>query len=165
MSHRPVIDGLEFARTGALLRGEFPVADMPRLRSSVHSDQAILAYELRGVPEVRGKPALKLKIDGTLQLACQRCLEAMDWPLRAAATLELAPSEAALEGEPLEAEGPEVVVAGKEMPVLELVEDEVLLALPLAPRHERCAAGAAAKAPERASPFARLRGMVDESKH
>ena len=165
MSHRPVIDGLEFARTGALLQGKFPVADMPRLRSSLHSTQVLLGYEMRGVPEERGKPALKLKVEGTLQLTCQRCLEAMDWPLRVASTLELATSEAALESEPLEAEGPEQVVAGKEMPVLELVEDEVLLALPLAPRHERCAARAAAKAPDRASPFARLRGMVDESKH
>jgi len=69
------------------------------------------------------------------------------------------------------AEGPESIVAGKEMRVLELVEDEVLLAIPIAPRHQACAGGKVApggvaeNAGTRQNPFAGLRGLMGGSKH
>jgi uncharacterized protein len=37
-----------------------------------------------------------------------------------------------------------------------LLEEEILLALPIAPRHERCEPPAAAAASKEASPFAQL---------
>jgi uncharacterized protein len=43
------------------------------------------------------------------------------------------------------------------MAVRDLIEEEVLLAIPYAPRHERCGAGAGAGAAPRAGPFADLR--------
>jgi uncharacterized protein len=51
------------------------------------------------------------------------------------------------------------------MPVHDLIEDELLLALPLAPRHERCAARSAGEAGERHSPFAGLRDLLGGPKH
>ena len=41
MSHQPVIDGLEFARTGAKLQGTWPVAGFPRLRDVLRTDEGI----------------------------------------------------------------------------------------------------------------------------
>jgi uncharacterized protein len=49
------------------------------------------------------------------------------------------------------------VLAGNAMDVAQLVEDEVLLALPMAPRHEKCAGSReGAETGGRASPFAEL---------
>jgi uncharacterized protein len=165
MSHQPVIDGLEFARTGSKLQGAWPVADFPRLRDALRADGGALRYELEGLPEAQGRPALRLRLEGTLQLTCQRCLGALEFPLGIEVTLQLAASQAEMDAEPLEAEGPERIVAGREMPVHDLIEDELLLALPIAPRHERCA-GREAETPRAArSPFAGLRGLISGTKH
>jgi uncharacterized protein len=166
MSHQPVIDGLDFARAGGRLQGAWPVTEFQRLRDALLSDAGSLRYELRGVPDEQGHPALRLKVEGTLQLACQRCLAPLAWPLRIESTLRLAVTQAEVDAEPLEAEGPESIVAGKEMQVRMLVEDEVLLALPLAPRHESCTGAArGAQADVRQGPFAGLRGLIGGAKH
>jgi uncharacterized protein len=165
MSHQPVIDGLEFARTGSKLQGSWQVADFPRLRDALHSDAGTLRYELRGIPEERGRPALRLKLEGVLSLVCQRCLGAMEFPFRIEVALLLAATQAEIDAVPLEAEGPERILAGKEMPVRDLVEEELLLAIPIAPRHERCAGQAALGKEGAQSPFSGLRGLMSGTKH
>ena len=165
MSHQPVIDGLEFARTGSKLQGAWPVAGFPRLRDALCTGEGTLQYDLSGVPRERGRPALQLRVGGTLQLVCQRCLGALAFPLNLAVSLRLAATQAEVDAEPLEADGPEQIVAGREMAVRELVEDEALLAIPLAPRHERCAGRQARAAGGEKSPFAGLRELVGGSKH
>ena len=165
MSHRPVIDGLEFARTGSRLEGAFPVADFLRLRDVLHSATGQLRYAVQGAAEERGRPALKLRLEGSLQLICQRCLGALEFPLRIEVWLQLAATQAEMDAEPLDAEGPEQIVANREMPVHDLIEDELLLALPIAPRHEGCARGSAQGASTTHAPFAGLRGMMGGTKH
>jgi uncharacterized protein len=165
MSRHPVIDGLEFARTGAKLTGAWPVAAFARLHDALRSTEGTLSYELRGVPEQQGRPALQLKVDGTLQLLCQRCLGALAFPLRIEVSLLLAATQAEIDAEPVAADGPESIVAGREMQVQALVEDEVLLAIPIAPRHEACASDAAGMKDPRQMPFAGLRGMIGGPKH
>ena len=165
MTHQPVIDGLEFARTGSKLQGEWPVSAFPRLRDSLHSDSGVLRYALAGVPEEQGRPALRLKVEGVLQLACQRCLGALEFPLHLSTSLQLLATQEEMDAEPLRAEGPERIVAGREMQVRELVEDEVLLALPLAPRHEHCAGKPGEPDAAKPSPFAGLRQLVGDTKH
>jgi uncharacterized protein len=165
MSHQPVIDGLEFARTGAKLQRAWPVAGFPRLRDALRTDEGTLQCDLRGVPEKLGRPALRLRVDGALQLVCQRCLGALEYPLHIEVLLQLAATQAEIDAGPLEAEGPDWIVASREMPVRELIEDELLLAIPLAPRHERCAGGGAQAAGAERSPFAALRGLVGGTRH
>jgi uncharacterized protein len=169
MSHQPVIDGLEFARAASRLRGAWPVAEFLRLHDALRSTAGTLHYELQGVPEEQGRPALHLKVQGELQLTCQRCLGTLAFPLRIEASLRLAATQEEVDAEPLEAEGPESIVAGKEMRVRALVEDEVLLAIPIAPRHAACAGtatdAAADAAGARQTPFAGLRGLMGGTKH
>ena len=165
MSHQPVIDGLDFARTGAKLQGALPIADFPRLRDALRTDEGTLHYELRGVPQEQGHPALSLKVDGALQFSCQRCLGALEYPMHIEVLLQLAATQAEAEAEPLQAEGPDLIVASRQMPVRDLVEDELLLAIPLAPRHERCAGRELQAARDGQSPFAGLRGLFDGTRH
>jgi uncharacterized protein len=171
MSHQPVIDGLEFAKAASRLQGAWPVGEFQRLRDALHSAAGTLRYELEGVPDEQGRPALHLKVQGELQLICQRCLAALEFPLRVETSLRLATTQAEVDAEPLEAEGPDCIVAGKAMPVQALVEDEVLLAIPIAPRHESCAGGEKPAAESRGSagarqtPFAGLRGLMGGTKH
>jgi len=165
MSHQPVIDGLEFARTGGKLQGEWPVADFQRLRDVLHANTGSLRYELIGVPQEQGRPALRLRLEGMLQLVCQRCLGALEFPFRIETPLQLAATQSEIDAEPIEAEGPERIVARREMPVHDLIEDELLLAIPIAPRHDHCAERSAQAQGATHAPFAGLRGLISGSKH
>lgn len=165
MSHQPVIDGLEFAQAASKLQGAWPVTEFARLRDALRTEEGTLRYELQGMPEAHGRPALRLIVDGVLPLVCQRCLGALEYPLHIEALLLLAATQAEVDAEPLEAEGPESIVAGREMAVQALVEDEVLLAIPIAPRHAACARAAASAPGATARPFAGLRGLMDGWKH
>jgi uncharacterized protein len=160
MPHQPVIDGFEFASAGATQEGVWPLGDFPRLRDMLASDAGEVTYRLQGTRDERGRPALRLAVSGTLQLRCQRCLEAMPFVVEAEDLLVLAATLSEIHAEPADALAPDRIVAGKEMPVRELVEDELILALPYAPRHESCTPRAAAQEERGDSPFARLRGLM-----
>jgi uncharacterized protein len=163
-AHQPSIDGFEFAAAGAKQQGVWPLSDFPRLRDTLAADAGEVAYEISGVRDERGRPSLRLKVSGTLTLRCQRCLEPMAFEVQTDETLVLAATLAEIHEEPADAHGPDRVVAGKEMALRELIEDELILAVPYAPRHERCTAGGADDQEERTSPFAGLRGLM-HNKH
>lgn len=160
MSHEPVIDGFEFASAGAKQQGVWPAGDFPRLRDMLASDAGEVVYELEGVHDERGRPALRLRVNGTLQLRCQRCLEPMAFEVHTDETLVLAGTLAEIHADPADANAPDRVLGAKEMPVRELVEDEIILALPYAPRHESCSARPSPDADGKTSPFAGLRGLM-----
>lgn len=160
MPHRPTIDGYEFARTGASLDGVWPLSDFERLRPSLLSHAGEIEYSLKGVSDAQDRPALQITIRGALQLRCERCLSPLQFPLRVESVLALARSQAEIDALPVEAEGPDWVLAGKGMEVRELLEDELLLAVPYAPRHEHCAARGRTGTAVSLSPFAALRGIL-----
>jgi uncharacterized protein len=77
-------------------------------------------------------------------------------PLRFEARLELAASEAEL----LAADDDvDRMVAGREMNVAVLVEDEVILALPMVPKHAQCRAAAETKGGAKPSAFQALAAL------
>jgi DUF177 domain-containing protein len=132
------IDGLAFARSGGVLKGRLSVESLPRLARSGCSN-SVLDFVLEGEINERGKPGFRLTIDGSVRLECQRCLGKFDFPLRLEVQLELAASEADI----LAADDDvDRVLAGREMSVAALVEEEVILDLPMAPKHAQCGAPA-----------------------
>jgi uncharacterized protein len=157
---QPVIDGFEFASAGASREGDWPLGDFPRLRDLLASDDGEVHYSVAGVRDERGRPGLRVRVSGTLQLRCQRCLEPLPFAVQADETLVLAGSQAEIDAEPLDAQAADRVVAGREMPVRDLIEDELILALPYAPRHEGCSARPSPDAETKRSPFAGLRGLL-----
>ncbi|MFN2644566.1 MAG: DUF177 domain-containing protein, partial [Burkholderiales bacterium] len=165
MSHQPVIDGFEFATAGATQEGTLPLSSFPRLQDVLVSDAGDVRYAVHGVRDGHGRPSLEIRVRATLQLRCQRCLAPLDYHVSEEALLVLAGSQAEIDAEPLEVDAPDRVVAEKEMNVRTLVEDELILALPYAPRHEGCAPHLEASDEHAASsPFAGLRGMM-QRKH
>ncbi len=161
MSTQPYIDGFDFVASGATRSGRWPLRDLPRLHSSLAALDGELAYTLHGTRDPMGRRALQLKLQGVLKLSCQRCLETMDFVLDIDTLLVLASSEAEIEADADDPAAPDRVLASREMPIAELIEEEVLLSIPFAPRHERCEAGQATLGERRASPFASLSAMLD----
>jgi DUF177 domain-containing protein len=127
-----VIDSLEFAKTGQILNGSLPLVEMPRLKDGLIDAGGAVEFEIRGGRDSRRRPVLMLKISGTLRLQCQRCLEAMDYPLEIVNKLRLVENGADDETE-VEIDW---IEASPALDVAALVEDELVLSLPYSPRHE-----------------------------
>ena len=160
MPHQPVIDGFEFASAGATQQGSMPLSGFPRLRDLLVSDAGEVAYRVKGLRDARGRPSLRVGVRGKLALRCQRCLEAMRFEVDEEEMLVLAATQDEIDADPVDAQMPDRILAGKEMAVRELIEDELILAIPYAPRHEDCSVGAAPGDEERLSPFVGLRGLL-----
>jgi uncharacterized protein len=134
MSQGEVIDGLQFARAALERRGSVGMERLPRLAQLRCSTEG-LEYRLRGGRAGNGKPCLRLSVVGSLGLVCQRCLDPIQVPIAIDAKLQLAENAREISEADDEIDR---VIASRHMDVAWLVEDEVILALPMAPRHEEC---------------------------
>lgn len=160
MSHQPVLNSLEFATTNAKLKGLWPVGDLPRLRDLIVTRDGEIGYRIEGTRDDDGRAALRVHVGVRLQMNCQRCLEPMWVALESENLLVLAASQAEIEAEALEIDAPDRIVANDALPVRDLIEDEILLAIPNTPRHERCKR-ALPEHRETSSPFSGLRSMLE----
>lgn len=156
----PLIDGYAFVATRGEVHGTCPVGGFERLQDLLSSVDGGIEYAVRGTADDMGRPALRLEARGELQLVCQRCLGPLAFPLDVDSLLVLARNEAEIDAQPVEPDSPERVVGSKEMAVGELLEDEILLAIPFAPRHGQCAGAGEKKGEGKPSPFADLRGLL-----
>jgi uncharacterized protein len=138
MSGAATIDGPKFAHERSALSGRLSIAALPRLAES-GCRSAEIRYTLEGRVDAAGKAGLRIKVDGDVEVSCQRCLQGLPVPMSVDADLELTASRDAAEAAE---DGVDRVVASRSMSVAELVEDELLLALPMVPMHAGCAAPA-----------------------
>lgn len=152
-----VFDSLAFARDAGEISGVLAVKDLPRVSGFAAADGGALTCRLRGGRGGDGKLCLWLSVSGELRLSCQRCLQPLLLPLQFESRLLLVPAGASWPDEELVDDSADAIEAQAEQSLASLVEEEVLLALPLAPRHESCALPAGSGADARpASPFAAL---------
>jgi uncharacterized protein len=151
MSQAGLIHGLQFARAALERRGSLGIENLPRLGQIQGSTEG-LEYCLRGGAASNGRECLRVSVKGEVRLVCQRCLGALVVPLDVKVELQLAedPREIAQAQDEIDR-----VLASGAMDVAQLVEDEVILALPMVPRHEACL-GTGAAPQTRASPFDEL---------
>lgn len=153
------VDGLEFAVQGRVVEAAVPLASLPRLAEVAAGKAGSLDCRLEGERDEDGNHWLRLAIHGSLNLVCQRCLAAMAFPLRLESRLLLVPPGRPWPEEELAEDGFDAVAAEKEMALLPLIEEEVLLALPIAPRHESCETPVPLAEEHEPSPFAALAGF------
>ncbi|GAB2181612.1 DUF177 domain-containing protein [Denitratisoma sp. agr-D3] len=150
-----VIDPLDFARDGRRKAGAIALAALERLADSLLTRDGQLQYELVGERDPQGARFLRFGVSGVLTLRCQRCLEPMQYELRVDNRLRLVPPGAEWPEDELEDDSADAIEAQQELALLPLIEEEVLLALPIAPTHESCELPVTDKNQE-PSPFAVL---------
>ncbi len=165
------LDVEAFAEAGATLSGAWPLASFERLAASSadappSGDDAV-QWSAHGscrrrtgaAPELR----LGLRARAVLRLVCQRCLQPVETVVEVERPLRFVAGED--EATALDAESDEDVLAlVRALDLRELVEDELLLELPLVPRHAACPQPLAAVAePDstaaRPKPFAALAAL------
>jgi uncharacterized protein len=152
------VDVYQLARTGACIEAQLPVGRMARLGSMLARGDAVVQGRLQGRIDELGRPAAVLELSGRLALTCDRCAAVLDWPLQSSAGFYFVEDEAALNAVPITAEGEEPLVGSVQFDWWELAEDQIILSLPISPRHAQCEAALRA-APEGSgsrNPFAAL---------
>jgi uncharacterized protein len=140
-AHR--LDVRRFAESSGELGGEDRVGRFGRLMAETEGRGADwpvrwTAYgELRNPGHVHPQPWIHLKAHTALPLVCQRCLAPVEVPVAVERSFRFATDEATAAAEDDAAEE-DVLAQSRAFDLVELVEDELLMALPVAPRHEAC---------------------------
>lgn len=149
------LDLFEFARLGGEASGELALARMHRIDTPDRT--GAVSWKAAGATGNRlGALQLDLDIDGRIALVCQRCLQEMTHTLAIRSHFLIAHDEGAATA--LDDDAWDVIVGAADYELDALIEDEVILSLPIAPRHEACP-GEHAYPPhrkEKPSPFAVL---------
>jgi uncharacterized protein len=161
MTYQTSIDGLDFARKSLEIRDTIAVFDFSRLKDLLFSPEGDIQFVLSGGRDMQGHPELELHMRGHLQLVCQRCLGSMGFDVDTTARFLLVADESRLPAPEDEREDIDYIVADAPVDVLTLIEDEVLLSLPLAPAHENanCNAALSVVTEQKESPFKVLQGL------
>ncbi|MDP1537808.1 MAG: YceD family protein [Burkholderiales bacterium] len=156
-------DPFAFAQAAGTHSGQAAIAAMPRLQDRLSDKAGHVSFVVRGGQDQRQRLLFELEIAGNLSLRCDRCLEPLAFPLQLHATVLLAQPGAVLPVDD-DPESPEWIEAGPELDLLELVEDEIVLGLPLSVRHDqgKCGSGAGiSQADGREKPFSGLAALLD----
>lgn len=162
MSEQAVIDSLEFARAAREMRGSVLAGTLERLRDSLYGGAAqSIDFAVRGGVDGQARPVLHVEISGRLELRCQRCLEALTYPLNLSNALLVVQRAEMPERELENPELPDCIEADPALDIMRLIEDEILLGMPYAPRHEDGICGQAAGRVNDVGehPFATLSGL------
>ena len=161
-----VIDAFEFCRTNGHREGVTPLTEMPRLAADCANASGEIAWSIQGGTTPQGYPTMTLSVAGPVQLVCQRCLAPFDYRIDSSTQLVLGRDDEEADGmeEVLDDESIDVIVGSHAADIRELLEDEALLALPQAPKHEVCPSTPLLDSlkSEKVSPFAGLKNLKSE---
>jgi uncharacterized protein len=140
------LDVAKFARAGANLAGEMPLQSFQRLSEGtsapVDEVPGLVSWDATGSHRevLGGAPELRLRLQArtTLWLNCQRCLQPMAVNLHIDRTFRFARSDEEAAELDETSEDEDFLALGRPLDLPSLVEDELIMALPIVPRHETC---------------------------
>lgn len=168
------LDAKAFVQAGARLEGHESLLKYERLAQEAKGLHPDLRVDWEAVGELRAEPGneagqmwMHLQVQATFPMVCQRCLGPMDEPLHVDRWFRFVADEATAEALDDEVEE-DLLALSREFDLHELIEDELLMALPVVPRHDECPAPVSmassdedfeAATAEKPNPFAALAGL------
>ena len=138
-------DVWELSRRGGSIEGELALKDAPRLAEQLADTAGALRYRLRGRVDGLGRPAAALQVEGRVRSRCDRCGGAVEVHIDERAQFFFVADEKELGTLPIDESPEEPLLGSRRFDVAALVEDQAILALPISPRHDDCAAAAPAE--------------------
>ncbi|MDH3343121.1 MAG: YceD family protein [Gammaproteobacteria bacterium] len=124
---------LKQAERNVTLEGVMPLARLERLSELLSSNSGELSAILRFSSD-KGYLELQGKVDASLDLICQRCMGPMKHEVSGQFKFGLMTSEEYEDKIPPDADP--YLLEGDEQSVVEILEDELLLSIPIAAMHE-----------------------------
>jgi uncharacterized protein len=129
-----VVDFLKQVDKNSCYEGNWPLARLERLRQVICSDEGDVAASVR-FSRRSGIRCLDGNVSAQLVLECQRCLQPLTKQIQSEFHLGLVTSEEEAAALPEEFE-PFEIVAG-EQSLIDVLEDELLLSLPIVALHDK----------------------------
>ena len=132
------LNPLRLAKAGERLEGDIRLDSMERIADMVLENQGVLHYCLRFGVDDSGTHFVESEISTQLVMRCQRCLEPVTIDIHKLTLLGIVRSKT--EAESLAVKYEPLVLDEDVIRVNDLVEDELLLAIPYSPLHpkEQC---------------------------
>lgn len=150
-----------------ILEGTFRPSELARLEESLASGEGELRYRIAAALDRQCRKVVSCIIEGFVFLTCQSSLEAFRHDVSVQDRLVLVDRESELPAIEEEGDEEDYLVADEPLDIRDLVEDAVLLALPMVPRKpglEEAKAGGEQAAAGKQSPFVALAGLKREKK-
>ena len=168
------LDVKAFAEEAGQLSGADAVGAYERLMAETEGRGAAqpvawsVQGELRNPRKVQPEVWLHLQADTVLSLTCQRCLAPVDVPVAVDRSFRFVEDEATAESQDEEAEE-DVLALSRAFDLRGLIEDELIMDMPLVPHHEACPEPVTLSVQDpdfqeeaqRPNPFAALAGLKD----
>ena len=165
-----------FTQAKAAISGEELLQNYERLAQELQAPAPDLTLKWQATGESRTavdgsvRPAIHLQVQANVPLTCQRCMEAVHTPIDVDRHFIFVPDEATAAAMDDDSED-DVLEMSTDFNLLGLIEDEVLMALPLVPRHDVCPTGVIQSAQtddfndvaeEKPNPFAALAALKNQ---
>ncbi len=129
-----LIEPLSLAEKGRALTGRLPLSCMDRLCQSLQNGKGGVDVSLNFDKDEVGQPRVMGRLTATLQLQCQRCMQTMGLPVSVDIHLGIVRTQKQAESLPDNYDP--LLVSDEPMTAADIVEDELILALPLVALHE-----------------------------
>ncbi len=128
------IDARKASKQEAKLSGTIPVNQLVRLSSSLHNSNGEIAVSMQFSKDEVNRSLVEIETSCNLELTCQRCLEIVEIDISTQARLAIIFPEAKGDYLPLP-DGTEALLVNDPCDTWEVVEDELILAVPAYPNH------------------------------
>ncbi len=137
------IEPLALASSGRILEGRLPVSSLPRLLPLLVLDEATTSHDVEyllefGIDE-GGTPRVTGSVSATLPVICQRCMTVMSLPVSTRTQLGIVSTREAAQQLPERYE-PLLQTTDEndaDISIASIIEDELILALPLVAMHNK----------------------------
>ncbi len=139
----PDLDVLALAQNGTALKGVAELRQFSRLLAEAQgpAEAQVVDWsvtgELKAVSEAAAQVWLHLKAQAVLPLTCQRCLAPVNVAIEVDRSFRFVADEATAEAEDDDAEE-DLLVLSRSFDLASLIEDELLMEMPVVPRHDQC---------------------------
>jgi uncharacterized protein len=170
MSKPPLfIDNIAFAKKNERLAGELSLEDCARLDELLQSSTdakvsrtGLISYVLQGKTDAAGQHILHLSIACKLTTSCQRCLNSMPLSLNLNFNYLIGEvSDTDVDAVDIDnSDDYDLQQANKVMNLIALIEDEIIMAMPIAPMHEEGCAEMITQSGAKPNPFAVLKDLI-----
>ena len=127
------INPARLAYQSVRLEGEIPLKLMRRIAATVGADEGVVQVGLQFDVDAEGYRTVTGKLEATLQLVCQRCLKPYEHSLEAQVSSAFLADERKVEELPGHLEP--VILEEDWLDLATMVEDELILSIPIVPMH------------------------------
>jgi uncharacterized protein len=156
-----LIDPQRLSAKPLVLEGTFAPGELERLEDSLADGRGELRYRITATLDPQRRKVVSCIIEGFVFLTCQTSLEAFRHEISVNDRLVLVDDESQLPPVEEESDTEDYLVADEPLDIRDLVEDAVLLALPMVPRKPGLQEAREEEPPqgERPNPFAVLASL------